>query len=235
MQALVFTTVLVSVCTTVCVFVRKALVFLFAQTGVFDLGTGPQGWLLPPTTQSLSDTESQREREGGGGGGREEKERIRKGWEGSERNRERERERWRAEARDRKDIREAERVRGKRGGLRSRNGGNKGFIEEKWGRKNGCEGRGRKREWGKQWLQCQKTTEDRVQVCGYVCVVLAIDKSIEELQIRRKMVEGTEVYSDSLILCINILHLEARDYGNWYARSWIIHVILQSNYSEIIK
>ncbi len=47
-------------CLNVCV--RKTLVFLFPQTGRFDLGTGLQGRPLPSQIQSLSNTESQRGR-----------------------------------------------------------------------------------------------------------------------------------------------------------------------------
>lgn len=43
-------------------FARKVSVFVFPQTGGFDLGTGLQGHLLPSQIQSFSNMESQRGR-----------------------------------------------------------------------------------------------------------------------------------------------------------------------------
>lgn len=55
--------VLESACVHECKCVKlsgKVLVFLFLQTSGFDLGTGPQGQLFPPQTQSVSNEEKWR-------------------------------------------------------------------------------------------------------------------------------------------------------------------------------
>lgn len=55
--------------------------------------------------------------------------------------------------------------------------------------------------------------EYKVCVCVCGCGVLGIDKrAYRSSRFRERW--GVEVYRDSLILCINILHLEARDDRN---------------------
>jgi len=76
--------------------------------------------------------------------------------------------------------------------------------------------------------------------CGYVCVsvcdcvlgcgVFGIDRTAY----RRKI--GGEVCRDSLILCFNILHLDAKDRGTDIQQTEQYMLINQhSNYTEVIK